>query len=276
MSPLRSAPVSCFAFFASPNLNLRVKSVGKKCFQNIGNSILEELLWTQRSSGRRGSPICPRSLVQHRSTVPGCPGAPLPMALYRAAFFSRKKGPRRRCAASSEHHSTHALWINVGATNAPALTKLSSPAAASLLLTALRLHNSLPAMILHAQEHAVMFTTCSCLTTACGCKITTLPPCNSTHSGKHNSEAHLHCQLCYSAEKPRTNDPSSAPSCLHKFSGHDAPTALAHARNIKFQVTGIKAHEIGKQQNLWIIVTHTFSFHPAPPTHAESRVLISF
>ena len=159
-------------------------------------------------------------------------------------FFFRKNGPRRRCAASPEHHSTHELWINVGATNAPALAKLSSPAAASLLLTALRLHPSFPAMILNDQEHAVIFTTCSCLTTACGCKITTLPPCNSTHSGKHNSEVHLHCQLCYSAEKPRTNDPSSAPSCLHKFSGHDAPTALAHARNIKFQVTGIKAHEI--------------------------------
>ena len=146
-------------------------------------------------------------------------------------------------ADTQQAPSTHALWIHVGATNAPARTKLSSPAPASLLLTALLVHPSLPATTLNAQEHALMFKKCSFLTTACGRKITAPPPCNSSKSGKHISEAHLHSQLCYSIEKPRQTDPSSG---LHKFSGQDAQTALAHARNTKFQVTDIMANKIKK------------------------------
>ena len=46
------------------------------------------------------------------------------------------------------------------------------------------IHPALPATTENAVEHAVMFAKCS-LTTACGCKITTVPPCNSTYSGKH-------------------------------------------------------------------------------------------
>ena len=159
--------------------------------------------WFSNLPSQCGSPPEHRTWIPWRATPDGT---------------AQSHSPRRRYAASPEHHCTHALWIHVGATNAPARTKLSSPAAASLLLTALLVHPSLPATTLNAQEHALMLKKCSFLTTACGCKITALPPCNSSKSGKHISEAHLHSQLCYSIEKPRQTDPSS---CLHKISAQD-------------------------------------------------------
>ena len=140
-------PVPCFAFFASANLSLRVKSVGKKCFQNIGNPSWMSYFRHNVFLDVVVSPICPRSLVHHRSTVPGCPGAPLPMALHTAAlcFF----GKRTALDADAQQVPSTIARMRSGSTSAQ---RTHQRAQNCLLLLLLPYSSPLSSSILHCQR----------------------------------------------------------------------------------------------------------------------------
>ena len=91
MSPLRSTPVPCFAFFASPNLSLRVKSVGKRVFPkhrkfHLGGVTLDiTFFWTSwfpNLPSQSGPP------PEHRTWVPW--RAPPDGTAQSRLFFSEK------------------------------------------------------------------------------------------------------------------------------------------------------------------------------------------
>ena len=74
MSPLRSTPVPCFAFFASPNLSLRVKSVGKRVFPKHRKSIDITFFWTSwfpNLPSQSGPPPEHRTWMPWRATPDG-------------------------------------------------------------------------------------------------------------------------------------------------------------------------------------------------------------